>query len=137
MKTKTTVAQGIVLLEMMLEQEEPTLDVDSTTGEKHEFVFTAYTYLKSTDEDGLYLLQPTDDSPAGGITCQWVMDYPLDRVIPFKVRQEHMSQDIAQALEGLPTQFHQAANECAKKAFEELKTYSQEPISDTSTWFAH
>ena len=81
MKTKTVPAQDVVLLEMMLEPEDITLDVDSVAGQKHEFGFTAYTYLKSIDSNGLYLLQPTDDSPAGGVTCEWVMNYPLDRIL--------------------------------------------------------
>ncbi len=48
----------------------------------------------------------------------------LDKVIPFKVHQDSMADDIATALEGLPEQFHTTTSSIASGAFRALEIFT-------------
>ncbi|WP_237236699.1 hypothetical protein [Rothia nasimurium] len=127
-----TIAKDIILIEMEIAPDNPNLDIESTENTTQEFSFTAFTCIHSTTPETPRIL-PSNDSPTDPSFTQWLVKYPLDKIVSFLVTQEQIVEDIAEALEGLPQVAHSAAETVARRAFKAVAQYENGPI-DLNTW---
>lgn len=128
-----TVAKDTVQIEMEIAPENPNLDVEATQGTIQNFSFTAFTCLHPQDPMEPYIL-PSNDSPTDSIFTKWLVEYPLDKVVSFRVTQGKITQDIADALDGLPQVAHSAAETVALRALAAISRYEDGPTV-LSSWF--
>lgn len=128
-----TVAKDTVLIEMEIAPENTNLDVETTQGTVQIFSFTAFTCLHPQDPMEPYIL-PSNDSPTDPAFAQWLVEYPIDKIVSFRVTQEQITQDIADALDGLPQVAHSAAEAVARRAFTAISQYEDTP-TPLSAWF--
>lgn len=128
-----TVAKDTVLIEMEIAPENPNLDVEATQGTIQNFSFTAFTCLHPHNPLEPYIL-PSNDSPADPTFARWLVEYPLDKVVSFRVTQGQIAQDISEALNGLPQDAHFAAETVARRALAAISRYEDGPTV-LSSWF--
>lgn len=133
---RTTVAEDTIYIEMNLDPDNPNIDVESTAGELHEFMFTPYLCIAVSAIPGLSpTIYPTDESPSDSQDCSWVIEYPLDATIGFKARRNNLESDIAEALEGLPLIAKQTAKKVAEKAFEAIDGTSKKELNEIAEFY--